>query len=110
MTVGLDEQLISLKQAASRLPGRPHISTLHRWRSRGSGGVKLGVVKIGGRVFTSVEELERFIQARTAASSHDRSPERQTSKQRQKQIEAAEHQLARAGITTPGGTNRVGRA
>jgi hypothetical protein len=35
------ETLLSLTEAAALLPGRPHVSTLHRWRLRGVRGVKL---------------------------------------------------------------------
>ena len=39
----------SFPEAAKRLPSRPHISTWHRWRTRGVHGIKLATVKIGGR-------------------------------------------------------------
>jgi len=56
------EQLLTPSEAAKRLPsGRPgrkvHIATIHRWFDRGD----LEFVKIGGRKFTSVEALNRFI-------------------------------------------------
>jgi hypothetical protein len=63
------EDLLSLTEAVRRLPGRPHISTLHRWRMRGVGGFRLETVKIGGRRFTSAEAIERFARRVTDASS-----------------------------------------
>ena len=63
-----NEQLLNLREAAATLPTRPHLCTIHRWRLRGIGGVKLGTVKIGGRRYTTLEELNRFIAATTAAA------------------------------------------
>jgi hypothetical protein len=62
------EHLYSLAAAAKLLPGEPHLATLHRWRSRGVKGVKLETLVIGGRRFTSLEALGRFIEATTASS------------------------------------------
>ena len=93
-----NEQLLSLREAAASLPTRPHLCTIHRWRLRGIGGVKLGTVKIGGRRYTSAEELDRFIAATTAAADGSPPPTR-TPRQRQRAIERAEAELlARAGI------------
>jgi len=67
----LDEDCLSLAEAARRLPrvrGKkpPHPSTLFRWASQGrkskSGKiVHLEVIKVGGTNCTSVEALNRFI-------------------------------------------------
>ena len=69
------EQVISLTEAAKRLPSgrgkRLHPSTLHRWAMRGCGGTKLEAIVIGGRRCTSLEALHRFIERRTAASQPD---------------------------------------
>jgi len=54
------ETMVSLRAAAKLLPGRPHISTLHRWRRGLSDGRRLETVKIGGKIFTSVEACRRF--------------------------------------------------
>ena len=56
------EQLITPAEAAKRLPSgipgkRLHIATIHRWFDRGD----LEFTKIGGRKFTSIEALARFI-------------------------------------------------
>ena len=56
------ETLIPLTQAAKLIPGcGVHISTLHRWRLRGIRGVRLETILIGGKRFTSVEAIDRFI-------------------------------------------------
>jgi len=92
------QPVITLTEAAKRLPGRPHVSTLHRWRKRGVGGVKLKTQKLGGRRVVAVSDLEEFIEAVTAAADGEPSPPR-TAKKRQRAIEAAERELDRAGIT-----------
>ena len=60
------ERLLSLADACKEIPGRPHISTLHRWRLRGVRGHRLETVLIGGRRFTSAEAIQEFIAATTA--------------------------------------------
>ena len=52
------ETLLSLLDAAKQLPGRPHVSTLYRWRIRGVRGVRLETVLVVGRRFTSKEALQ----------------------------------------------------
>jgi hypothetical protein len=84
---------LSLSEAASLLPGRPHISTLHRWRLRGVHGVKLVTAKVGGRRMVAAEELDRFIESVTAAADGEPQPVR-TARQRQRSIESAERELA----------------
>lgn len=60
------EALLSLTEAARRLPGRRgkriHVATLHRWASRGVKGVQLETVRVGGTRCTSMEALQRFIE------------------------------------------------
>lgn len=87
------ERLCTLAQATRHVPGNPHIATLHRWRLRGVRGVKLETVLVGGRRFTSVEALARF----TERLNGGRGVERTTPRQRQRQIEQAEAELARSG-------------
>jgi hypothetical protein len=56
-----EEQLLSLREAAKKLPGAPHWSTLMRWSRRGlKDGRRLATVKIGGRIFTSAAALAKF--------------------------------------------------
>ena len=89
---------LTLKQAARILPGRPHVSTSHRWRTRGVHGVKLITKKVGGRRVVDLAALEAFAAATTAAADGSPAPVR-TAKRRQRAIEAAERELDRAGIT-----------
>lgn len=52
---------ISLNDARKHFPGRPHITTLHRWSLKGVRGVKLETVVIGQRRFVTREAINRFI-------------------------------------------------
>ena len=95
-----NEDLLTLALAAKHLPnGRAgksvHVATLHRWAANGAQGVKLETVKIGGIRFTSVQALERFVEACTAGNSE--APVR-TSKARQRDIDKADRELVKAGI------------
>jgi len=56
------EHLKPLSRASADVPGNPHCSTLIRWALRGVRGIKLESVVVGGRRFTSVEAIRRFIQ------------------------------------------------
>lgn len=91
------EDLLSINEAAREAPGRPHIATVWRWINRGVRGIKLETVMIGGRRFTSREALEQFFARLTAASAGEPLPIR-TSRQRRRDIERAERELAEAGI------------
>ena len=67
----LDETVVPLNEAAKTLPGRPHASTVHRWRSVGvRGGIRLEALLVGGKWMTSVEAIRRFFLAATAAANH----------------------------------------
>jgi len=95
MSINLStETLVTLIQASQLLPGHPHISTLHRWRMRGVQGIKLETCRVGGRRFTSREALDRFCAATTAAAADGGPCPVRTPKQRQRDIEAAEAELA----------------
>lgn len=63
----LDRRYLTLKEAAAILPGRPHVSSLHRWRTRGVRGVRLCTQLAGGRRVVEIAELERFLDAVSAA-------------------------------------------
>jgi hypothetical protein len=91
------ETLLTFAEAVHTLPGRPHLSTLHRWRLRGVRGIRLETCLIGGRRFTSREALERFSAATTAAANGEPPPIR-TSRQRERDQRQAEADLAREAI------------
>lgn len=92
------ETFLTLQQAAKRLPGRRHISSVFRYAHKGVRGIRLETIVVGGRRYTSVEALDRFIIATTAAADGKPAPAR-TAKHRQRAVEAAERELDRAGIT-----------
>lgn len=59
------EEMISLSQAASELPGRKFGRTtsrwtVYRWAKQGCRGQKLETVCVGGTLFTSRQALHRF--------------------------------------------------
>jgi hypothetical protein len=90
------ETLLSLTDVAKSLPGRPHVSTLHRWRMRGIRGIKLETTKLGGKRLTSREALQRFADRTTAAASGEPTPVR-TPAQRAREIAQAERECERMG-------------
>lgn len=52
---------ISLREAARQLPGRPHLSTCHRWAEKGVNGIFLETIKVGRRRFTTQEAIDQFL-------------------------------------------------
>ena len=61
------ETIVSMSEAARRMPGRPNVRTLWRWRKKGINGVKLETIKCGYKRLTSLEAVQRFVAASTAA-------------------------------------------
>lgn len=90
------ETLIPVLKASAHIPGRPHFATVWRWSTKGVRGVKLESVVVGTRRYTSEQAIQRFIEATTVAAGGQ--PSKVTSKQRERQIDAAEAELAALGI------------
>ena len=88
------ESLLRLSDVAKLLPGRPRASSIARWAMHGVRGGRLESCLIGGRRYTSREALERFIAATTAAADSVKAPPR-TTRQRERDIAAAERELTR---------------
>lgn len=61
----LTENLVDLSDAARHLGN--HVGTLHRWRLHGVRGVRLEVVRVGGRWMTSWQALDRLISSTNSA-------------------------------------------
>lgn len=59
----LAEDIRSLSQAAAEIPSQPHFSTVLRWSQRGINDVRLETYKIGGRLITSRQAVDRFLHA-----------------------------------------------
>jgi hypothetical protein len=57
------ESLILLTEAARKFPTQPHVATMRRWVREGVRGVKLEAVFIGGASYTSIEAMNRFVEA-----------------------------------------------
>lgn len=100
------ETLLSLSQAANRLPasrrGRPvHLSCVYRWVLEGvntpNGKVRLEAIRMGGRWLTSVQALERFAEAQTPYLP-DRQALPRTSTARRRASDWAVAQLEKIGI------------
>ncbi len=74
---------------------RLHVSTIWRWANRGVRGRKLGVVRVGGTVCTSVSALKDFFEGSASLSSpRDEShPSRVNRSKHQKTIEDALNKL-----------------
>ena len=62
----LNDELIPLSQAARSLPSKPGAATLWRWHRRGVKGVKLEIVRVGGRVFTTASAWRDFVTRMTS--------------------------------------------
>lgn len=85
------EQLLTLAAAAQHLPTRPHVSTIWRWAATGG----LETVRLGGRVYTSAEALDRFAEHRGGRPKpSDSTP----TPKRQREIADAERKLRDAGM------------
>lgn len=59
----IDDNYISLRDAAKYLPTRPHFATVWRWATRGVKGVILETVLVGGQRFTTEDALNDFLQS-----------------------------------------------
>jgi hypothetical protein len=59
--MNLNQDFLSMREAAKRLPTRPHISTVIRWAERGCRGIRLKTWLIGGVRVTSEQALSEFL-------------------------------------------------
>ena len=93
------ETLITITEAAKIVPGRPHVSTVHRWinKGRGESRVKLEAIYGGkGGRRTTKEALDRFFENLTAARSRLRNEEIEMSASRKREIDNAESKVSEA--------------
>jgi hypothetical protein len=68
----VSDVLLTLPQAAALFPSRRagskvSTSTLWRWYTRGSRGVRLEVARVGGSVYTTADAIRDFVTARSVA-------------------------------------------
>jgi hypothetical protein len=92
----LSEDLKSFCEATRIVGKKIHVSTLHRWADRGVRGRKLESIFIGGRRFTSLEAIERFLTPVAEVDSTNNSLRGPS--QRRRAISEAEAVLADDGI------------
>jgi excisionase family DNA binding protein len=55
--------LLTVRQAASRLPGGVTPSGIRKWIAFGVGGRRLPAVKIGGKILVLASDLQDFLEA-----------------------------------------------
>lgn len=59
------ETLVSLREASKSLPEvggrRPHYATVCRWANWGVRGVRLESIRVGHKLCTSTEAVQRFL-------------------------------------------------
>jgi len=102
---------ISLSEAAKRCPGRPSSNAIWRWcrkgiKSRTGQRVRLEHVRIGGKIYTSPEAMDRFFaEVARQDTEYFKDPDpvppahkQPSDKQRQRSIEEAGAELRQAGI------------
>lgn len=106
-----DERLLTLTEAAKTLPRlngkKIATTTLWRWATKGERGIRLENLRIGRRIVTSVEALERFTVALTDLPPETRprngkrrenAPKPRTDRERARAMARAEAELDAAGI------------
>lgn len=91
------EEMLTLSQATTQIPGRRSVSmnTLHRWRLKGFRGVKLECIRIGLEWQTSREAINRWIRKLNPTTTAV-APETPTARNRR--VDAATDRLAAMGI------------
>ena len=99
------ETVVSLTDATKALPlidgKRPHVTTVWRWAMRGVRGVRLAHGRLGKRVVTSHEALNRFMNELAALDRREAParPERESRPTaRRRQVQAAKRALDDAGL------------
>lgn len=100
-----NETLLTLDDAAKALKSvggkKPHTYTIRRWCLKGCGGVLLESTRVGRRIMTSAEALQRFADARTQLMSPPPIPifrKPRTPAQAKRAMDRANKILEEAGI------------
>ena len=69
------EKALDLNAAFQRALGiRPDLQAIRRWYTKGTNGQRLEVVRVGGRVYTSVEAVQRFVEAQSMPTCEVKEP------------------------------------
>lgn len=98
MPILFNEDVLALSAAAREVPGNPHASTPFRWATGpGVGGVRLEVVRVGKRLFTSRQAIARFLAACNGGLPVA-TPDPKLANKRKQQIRDAERRVRAAGV------------
>jgi hypothetical protein len=81
------DELLTLGEACRSLSRKPSPATTWRWTQKGVNGVKLEVVRVGGRLYTSRRAFTEFLRAQNRAPAPDALPTRSETTRRK--LEAA---------------------
>lgn len=92
----LSETTVLFCEAGRYFPGKPHRNTLRRWKKKGANGVKIRVARCGRYLYTSLEEIARFLAAQNAPAPETAPAISNT--QRNRRSESAARQLEAAGL------------
>lgn len=90
------EQLITFAEAAEEMG--VSLWTVRRWARRGTNGVRLKVACIGRRVKTSMEALQRFLDAVTRIRGGPQPPSPRETEERQAYLRRVKAEAVRLGI------------
>jgi hypothetical protein len=97
-----EETVFGLGQAAKygeQIIGRRlATSTYYRWAQVGVRGIKLETRCLGGNMFTSLEALERFFDAMTAAKRGQTEPVVKVSTRRKRELAETDAYLRKEGL------------
>ena len=95
------DSLITIDQAAKKVPGHPHRHSVYRWAHFGVRGHRLETVKIGRFLFTTEDALRDFLHAiqqdRPVGNPSVTCAPKKTADRKQSKA-AARKRLDRAGI------------
>lgn len=61
MKLATEVEYLSLSKSSDLFPGRPHVSTLRRYVTRGLNGSTLRVVRSAGNLWTTAEWIREFL-------------------------------------------------
>ena len=75
-----------------------HASTLIRWITKGSRGVRLEAIRLGGRWFSSRAALQRFAKALTPLPGDDPALKSSTPSQQERRSQKAADDLRKLGF------------
>lgn len=105
------EHLIRISEVPRHLPVRPngkrlHISACYRWILKGTRGVVLESIRIGGTTYTSIEAVQRFGDRLTESDFAGAAADVRTPRRRERQRERAHIELLNELGIEDGGAHR----